>query len=441
MKHRSDALGIDGFSPSLALRRGGMTAALACGVAGAVLLASVGDADAAYPRRGHYKRMQQAKQAKQTKQVKKDPPPKPLKVPLIVVSIGSQRVTVYDEDKVVVQSSVSTGVPGHPTPTGVFSVIQKDRFHRSNIYSGAPMPYMQRITWSGVAMHGGVLPGHPASHGCIRLYHDFAARLWGMTRIGARVIVARQDVKPVEFDHARLFDVKPAAALQTPPAPQRDGAVTNLVRTAEAATGVSDAAPAAVVKPADDAAKNTNPAMTPAASSPAPAQSSLVPYGPERPLRPGPVTVFVSRKEGKLFVRKQFQPIFEAPVKFKNPEQAVGTHVYTAVDFKDDNAKLRWTAVTLPAELPKKAEARGSDRHGKHSRSRREVEPDKKVQAPAVPAPPPSSASEALERVEMTPEAITRISSLMSPGATLIISDQGMGYETGLETDFIVLVR
>ena len=95
---------------------------------------------------------------------------------------------------------------------GVFSVIQKDRYHRSNIYSNAPMPFMQRITWWGIAMHEGPLPGHPASHGCIRLAHDFAARLWVTSRLGARVIVARNDVVPVDFVHARLFIPKPKPA-------------------------------------------------------------------------------------------------------------------------------------------------------------------------------------------------------------------------------------
>ena len=96
-------------------------------------------------------------------------------------------------------------MPEHPTPTGVFSVIQKNRHHRSNIYSGAPMPFMQRITWSGIAMHQGALPGRPASHGCIRLPQDFAQTLWKRTKLGARVIVARDEVEPYAFSHPKLF--------------------------------------------------------------------------------------------------------------------------------------------------------------------------------------------------------------------------------------------
>ena len=87
---------------------------------------------------------------------------------------------------------------------GVFSVIGKERWHHSNIYSGAPMPFMQRITWSGVAMHAGVVPGYPASHGCIRLPPSFAPQLFGMTKMGARVLVAPRDVEPVEFSHSFL---------------------------------------------------------------------------------------------------------------------------------------------------------------------------------------------------------------------------------------------
>src|SRR2546430_7212055 len=96
----------------------------------------------------------------------------------IVVSIGTQKVTLFSNGVRVAQGPVSTGVPGRPTPTGVFSIIEKDRYHHSNLYSNAPMPYMQRITWSGVALHEGVLPGYPASHGCIRMSHDFAQKLW-----------------------------------------------------------------------------------------------------------------------------------------------------------------------------------------------------------------------------------------------------------------------
>ena len=129
----------------------------------------------------------------------------------IIISIADQRISVYDDGTLIARSSVSTGVQGHPTPVGVFSVIGKELWHRSNIYSAAPMPYMQRITWSGIALHAGVLPGHPASHGCIRLANDFAIRLWHLTKRGTRVIIARHDVHPVQIASPRLFS-KPKTA-------------------------------------------------------------------------------------------------------------------------------------------------------------------------------------------------------------------------------------
>src|SRR5262245_58999603 len=121
---------------------------------------------------------------------KKPTDPGPL---LAVGSLARQRISLYGRGGLIAQSPVSTGMPGHRTPAGVFSVIQKSKFHRSNIYWNAPMPYMQRITWSGVTLHAGPVPGYPASHGCIRLPHPFAVKLWGMTRIGSRVVILPGD--------------------------------------------------------------------------------------------------------------------------------------------------------------------------------------------------------------------------------------------------------
>src|SRR6202020_2893235 len=121
--------------------------------------------------------------------------------------------------EVVAHASVSTGMAGHRTPTGVFSVLEKEVFHQSNIYSGAPMPFMQRITWSGIALHAGVVPGHPASHGCIRLPMAFAVKMYGWTRMGARVVVTPGEITPASFSHPLLASVKvppqPVAAQET----------------------------------------------------------------------------------------------------------------------------------------------------------------------------------------------------------------------------------
>ncbi len=127
---------------------------------------------------------------------------------IIAVSIEQQKVRVYDANGLFAESPVSTGMKGHSTPMGVFSVIQKHKMHHSNIYSGAPMPYMQRITWSGVAMHAGVLPGYPASHGCIRMPMAFAVKMWNWTRMGARVIVTPGPITPASFSHPLLVAQK-----------------------------------------------------------------------------------------------------------------------------------------------------------------------------------------------------------------------------------------
>jgi lipoprotein-anchoring transpeptidase ErfK/SrfK len=127
---------------------------------------------------------------------------------IIAISIQNQKMRVFDSNGLFAQSPVSTGMKGHPTPMGVFSVIQKHKFHHSNIYSNAPMPYMQRITWSGVAIHAGVLPGYPASHGCIRMPMAFAIKMWNWTKMGARVIVTPGEVTPAAFSHPLLATQK-----------------------------------------------------------------------------------------------------------------------------------------------------------------------------------------------------------------------------------------
>jgi lipoprotein-anchoring transpeptidase ErfK/SrfK len=109
----------------------------------------------------------------------------------VVVSLPEQKAWVFRGRILLATSPVSTGRPGHETPVGRFPILQKQVHHRSNRYSNAPMPYMQRLTGYGIALHGGALPGYPASHGCIRLPHAFARRLYGMTGPGTRVTVTR----------------------------------------------------------------------------------------------------------------------------------------------------------------------------------------------------------------------------------------------------------
>ncbi|WP_448664251.1 L,D-transpeptidase family protein [Sphingomonas sp. CJ20] len=113
----------------------------------------------------------------------------------IVVSIADQRAYVYQSGRLIGVSTVSTGSRGRETPVGEFTILQKKPFHRSNLYSNAPMPFMQRLTWGGIALHAGHLPGYPASHGCIRLPAAFAEQLYALTELGGAVAVVRGPVK------------------------------------------------------------------------------------------------------------------------------------------------------------------------------------------------------------------------------------------------------
>jgi L,D-transpeptidase-like protein len=135
---------------------------------------------------------------------------------MAIVSIKSQRVTFYDAEGWILRAPVSTGTTGRETPAGVFAVIEKDKDHHSSLYDDAWMPNMQRITWNGVALHGGPLPGYAASHGCVRMPFGFAEKLFDKTRIGMRVIISPNDAEPVDFSHPALFVPKAEAIAAAP---------------------------------------------------------------------------------------------------------------------------------------------------------------------------------------------------------------------------------
>jgi hypothetical protein len=124
---------------------------------------------------------------------------------LIVASITDQVAYVYRDGIRIARSSVSTGRPGHRSPTGVFTILEKEVHHTSTIYKGAEMPYMERVTWGGIALHAGNLPGYPDSHGCIRLPLEFSKLLFGVTMKGATVIIADEHSAPAETVHPGLF--------------------------------------------------------------------------------------------------------------------------------------------------------------------------------------------------------------------------------------------
>src|SRR5947209_4648592 len=153
---------------------------------------------------------------------------------MAIVSIKSQQVTFYDADGWILRAPVSTGVKERETPAGVFAVVEKEKDHHSSMYDDAWMPNMQRITWNGVALHGGPLPGYAASHGCVRMPYGFAEKLFDKTWIGMRVIISPDNAEPIEFSHPALFMPKPEAIAAAP------ARAETLAREAEEAARTAD---------------------------------------------------------------------------------------------------------------------------------------------------------------------------------------------------------
>jgi L,D-transpeptidase catalytic domain len=265
------------------------------------------------------------------------------------------------------------------------------------------MPYMQRITWSGIALHAGVLPGHPASHGCIRLKNDFAIRLWRLTKRGTRAIIAPDDIRPVEIAHPHLFVSSPKAASGPP----------------EARAAIADNA--ATTAPA------VHPPLTPNAETQQVTDLQATEMRPAGATRKVAVSVFVSRKLSKLFVRQGFTPLFDVPIRIQDPEQPLGTHVFTVMRFQNEGEALRWTVVSMPEKSPSIASK---------PRTR-----DIQIVETVPPVSSPDKANAALDRIEIPQDAVERISELLTPGSSLIVSDYRISAETGKDTDFIVITQ
>ena len=440
---------------------------------------------------------------------------------LAVVSIAKQQITVHGPGGIIGQSPVSTGKRGKDTPTGVFTILQKNKHHVSNLYD-AEMPYMQRLTWSGIALHAGYLPGYHASHGCIRMPMAFAEKLWDMTKLGARVVVVPGTEQAREVAHAALpapallpvvadlpqpvrlaaregeerTDAAPAlaearllnpvdraratkealaasasakqqearqkaaaAALKAREAAsagyayriaarqaadwqarrnwlekhlsqqrhpnaialvsrQFQEAETRLVqaREAETAARARDTAMAEEAKQAQKLAadaKRDSDAATVAAKSAEKAASGE------------PISVFVSRKTGRIQVRQGWQTLHDAPVTFKEGTAPLGTHVYVALEPVGRGDALRWISVSFngaPTPVPG---------------------PKGRAAAPVKPSGPISSetAESVLEQFDLAPDSRKFVSERLWTGATLIVSDQGLSHETGRDTDFVILTR
>jgi hypothetical protein len=187
---------------------------------------------------------------------------------------------------------------------------------------------MQRITLSGIALHAGELPGYPASHGCIRLTNDFAIRLWHLTKRGARVIIARQDVVPVEITNPHLFASKSKTASDSPE--NRVIAVASDINKTSSVAQVPLMSNVDMQKTADTQTAGSTPSGT----------------APQKII---PISVFVSRKLSRLFVRQGFAPLFDVPIKIQNPEEPLGTHVFTVMESENEGSAFRWSVVSIPA--------------------------------------------------------------------------------------------
>lgn len=404
---------------------------------------------------------------------------------MAIVSLRSQRITVYDAKGWIMRSPVSSGQKGRETPAGIFSVIEKVEEHYSNLYDDAFMPHMQRITWSGIALHGGVLPGRPASHGCIRLPYGFAERLFDVTTKGIRVIVAPGDVAPIEVTHPVLLQPKPEAgamaAARTAEAQEaarkavdakaaaatavREATLANApVRAAESEKRKAEAQLAAAETrlgsavsteakeqaesgKAQAAAKVTElqvqwdvakaglqqrlDAVTSAREAAVAAENArtaAVEAARQAARELQPVSVLISRKTQKLYVRRAFQPILESPVTIADPDRPIGTHVFTATERSADQASVRWNVVSLEGGRPPGAAI------GPHDRARASA-------GDVEPAPTgPDTAKAALDRVTIPQDALDRIGGAISPRSSLIVTDEPPSTEMGKGTEFVVLL-
>ena len=366
----------------------------------------------------------------------------------IFISINQQKLHFYSNGVHVADTSIATGVAAHPTPFGVFSIIQKQVFHRSNIYSNAPMPFMQRITWSGVAMHEGKDIGRPASHGCIRMPHDFAVRLYHLTKLNTRVIIARAELRPVEFADSHLFVHKEKPPeIAAPVANEIEPVVAKPAELAVHANTLTPPVQSDVVTPqaAAPAIKSSPKAESAVPGADAGAAGAAAPPASPTPAdlakgasaKKNPISIFVSRKRQRLYIRQDFEPLFDVPVTIAEPESPLGTHVFTALEFTgSEHTILRWNVVSLPGEPPKRVRY-VEERRDRHGRVRlREIEEER-----ASDTPPPQSPAQVLARIEISPEVSEAIAQMIGPGSAFIVSDQGLGDETGEGTDFDVVTR
>jgi peptidoglycan hydrolase-like protein with peptidoglycan-binding domain len=376
----------------------------------------------------------------------------------VIISRDNQSLAVYDNGALVATSKVSTGKPGHSTPTGIFSILEKRKYHESNIYSNAPMPFMQRLTWSGIALHEGNVPNYPASHGCVRLPSAFAKSLYGMTERGIHVIISDAPVVPHLVQHATLFQPRMPEGVQLLSDIQlRPATFDSSLKTVEVAMNETTGS----LKPTAQKKQNIAPLrilitrrgerermldiqamlntlgfdagtadghsgpMTTQAINGFKRWKDISTKGPL--LSEAFLTALYALAdegappEGQIMVRQDFKPLFEAPVRIKNADIALGTHFYEATSVDRQSGTADWYAVTLENHLPSSAMRRlGIDKTGSS-----DVDAARRV----------------LDRIEISADVRKRIEDLLSAGSSMTVSDISHGVETGQGTDFITITR
>lgn len=384
----------------------------------------------------------------------------------IVVSKDRQSLAVYDGDKVIATSKVSTGKRGHTTPSGIFSILEKKVYHESNLYSASPMPFMQRLTWSGIALHeSNSVPNYPASHGCVRMPKAFAKMLYQMTERGVHVVIADQPLVPQPFENAMLFqplaapppalfsgiELRPMTASFLPQAQSLQVATNDVTsiripKAQETLAAPADPAPLnilitrrglrenvrdlqgilngmgfitgtpdgmlgpATVQAIEDFKKTHDIKTTGSLVSPALMKAAYAAAGKGEP------------PNGAIMVRQNFRPLFEGPALIAEPEEALGVHFFTANAIDRISGKADWFGMTLEEDLSKQTKRRYGITSEKQSQSF-------------------DAAGQALNRITIPDDIRQRIEDLLTAGSSLTISDTGVGPETGNETDFITITN
>jgi peptidoglycan hydrolase-like protein with peptidoglycan-binding domain len=378
----------------------------------------------------------------------------------IMVSKDLQELKIYDGGVVVATSRVSTGKAGHSTPTGIFSILEKKRTHFSNLYDSAPMPFMQRLTWSGIALHASnSVPSYPASHGCVRLPNDFAKTLFSTTRRGGHVLITDREITPQRIVHAALF--KPSVVVPDTPLLSEAGLRPALIEAGDRSVEVAmtDPKPEIVTPIVERTEQDPIRILITRRGEREmmmDLQSLLTSLGYDAGLPDGlygrqtvtairafqlaegltedgqvtpELVAAVYAKAGKgappngqILVRQKFKPLVEAAITIRNPEIALGTHFLLAREVEGDKGTAEWYGVSMDNQL------------STATLKRLGITTEADASAP-------DALTRTLDRLDIPEETRNRIASLMGEGASLSISDTGLGPETGDGTDFITVTR